>query len=98
MKVFNNKFYILGFFSLLMMGGIVIYTFRTLFESLTLAFEVEAQIPESELRINRQNLDKAYGLVYEAEPTQLNLEGFKDQRLPQESGEEETEISKEEEN
>lgn len=94
MKVFNSKFYILGFFYLLIMGGMVIYTFRTLFESLTLAFEVEAQIPESELRINRQNLEKAYSLVFETEPTKLDLNGLSNQDKL--GGEEDDEEVKEE--
>lgn len=82
MKVFKNKYYILGFISLLIMGGVVIYAFRTIFSSLSLAFEVETEIPESELRINKQNLDKAYGLVYESEPTMLDVAGFSNLNPP----------------
>ncbi|MBN1168628.1 hypothetical protein JXA63_01940 [Candidatus Woesebacteria bacterium] len=76
MKVSNSKFYVLGFFSLVMMGGVVVYSFRTLFESLGTAFTVDTQIPESELRINRQNLEKAYNMIYDSEPTKLNLDDF----------------------
>jgi hypothetical protein len=77
------------------MGGILIYTFRTLFESLTLAFELDTKIPESELRINRQNLEKAYSLVYESEPTKLDVDGFRSTGLTQESDEEAREIGEE---
>lgn len=77
------------------MGGIVVYTFRTLFESLTLAFEVDTQIPESELRINRQNLENAYSLVYESEPTELKLEGIDNKMIVQENEGEKTELEEE---
>ena len=96
MKAFNNKFYISGFLSLLVMGGVVIYTFRTLFGSLTMAFEVETQIPESELRINRQNLEKAYDYVYDSEPTKLDLEALESQGSLDKDGENEIESDEEE--
>lgn len=71
--VSNNRFYIVGFVSLVLMGVMVIYTFNTIFSSLTTAVEVETEIPETELRINRQNLDKAHKAVFEHEPTKLEL-------------------------
>ncbi len=71
--VSNNRFYIAGFVSLVLMGVMVIYTFNTIFSSLTTAVEVETEIPETELRINRQNLDKAHKAVFEYEPTKLEF-------------------------
>jgi hypothetical protein len=70
---FNHRFYIVGVISLVLMGAIVIYSFNTIFGSLSTAFEIETEIPETELRINRDNLDKAFKSVFESQPTQLEV-------------------------
>ena len=75
MKALNNidKFYILMFAVLLAVAILVIYTFRGIFSSIAIAHDVEVDIPDSELQIDRDILEKAYEDTSNREINELNL-------------------------
>jgi len=51
-----DKFYVVFILSMVVMGIFLIYTFRSIFTSVTTSGDVETKVTEAELRIDREKL------------------------------------------
>jgi len=69
-----DKFIPLILVVLVIIAGFTIYVFREVFSVLSLAHEVETRAPDIELRINKDQLSEAYGIVFEQEIVTLEME------------------------
>ena len=58
---------------MLVLAVFAIYAFRSIFSSLTIAYDVETSLPDSELKINEDNLNKAQKGVFEKEIVPLEF-------------------------
>lgn len=58
---------------LAIMAVLLIFTFRSIFSTLTTAHEVDLKIPDSELRIDKDRLNEAHKVVYEKEIVPLEI-------------------------
>ena len=67
-----DKYYPLLIFVLIVLAGLTIYTFRSVFSAIFSAYEVETKIPDSELIIDKDKLDEAESLIFEKEIVPLN--------------------------
>ena len=54
-----DRFYIIFALVMVVMGVLVVFTFRTVFEAITNSFDVESQVTEAELRVDKTKLDNA---------------------------------------
>jgi cell division protein FtsL len=54
-----DKFYAIFALTIIAVGFLVVFTFRTIFSAIRNSYDIESQVTESELRINKDNLDKA---------------------------------------
>ena len=59
-------------FTAIFMAGIGIFTFKSVFEAITQANEIQQEIPDSQLRINKDLLNEAYNKV--TDETVVSLE------------------------
>jgi hypothetical protein len=50
---------------------LVVYTFRSIFKSVGIAYDVDIKIPDSELRINKDKLNTAYDTIINKEIVEL---------------------------
>lgn len=69
-----DKFIPLMLVVLVITAGFMIYVFREVFSVLSLAHEVEIKQADIELRINKDQLSEAYGIVFEQEIVTLETE------------------------
>jgi len=56
-----DKFYFIFIITLIAMGFFVVFTFRTDFSAITNSSDIASQVTESDLRIDKDKLDKAIG-------------------------------------
>ena len=54
-----DKFFIIFALAMVVMGILVVFAFRTIFEAISNSFDVESQVTESELRVDKTKLDDA---------------------------------------
>ena len=67
-----DKFFPVFLIVLIGLAALVIFTFNTIFTSVGIAYEPEAVIPETELRINKEALLESQRIV--ADQVFVNLE------------------------
>ncbi len=68
-----DRFFPLTAVVLVIMAVLLIFTFRSIFSTLTTAYEVDIKIPDSELRIDKDRLNQAHKAVYEKEIVPLEI-------------------------
>ncbi len=75
MKAFKkiDKFYFLMALVLTIVAVLVVYTFRGVFSAITLANDVETEIPDTELRIDKTKLDAAHDVAFNKEIVKLEI-------------------------
>ena len=56
-----DKFYFIFVITLIAMGLLVVFTFRTDFSAITNSYDITSRVTESDLRIDKDKLDKAIG-------------------------------------
>lgn len=73
MKTFKkiDKFYFVMMLVLAIVAVLVVYTFRGVFTSLAIAYDVETEIPDTELRIDKTRLDAARAAAFNKEIVKL---------------------------
>ena len=60
-----DKFYIFFSLVLVVMAVVVIFTFNGIFSAFNKAYEIDQTSVESELRVNKDNLEDAYQWTFE---------------------------------
>jgi len=75
MKVLRktDKFYPVFGVVLAIMTALLIYVFRSIFANLGTAYDVDIKIPDSELRINKDQLNQAYDIIVNKETVSLEV-------------------------
>ena len=68
-----DKFYLLYISVMVIMAGIAIYTFQSLFKSFIDLNEVVSDASSQDSRVNEQQLDEAYDFVFSKNPVRLEL-------------------------
>ena len=56
-----DKFYFIFIITLIAMGALVVFTFRTDFSAMTNSYDIASKVTELDLRIDKDKLDKAIG-------------------------------------
>ena len=67
----NNQFYFIFAAVLIVVAIVVIYAYRSIFSSVSVAYEVSVLVPDSELRIDKDKLYEAHSSFYEKEVVPL---------------------------
>lgn len=67
-----DKYFLMLTGVMLVSAGLTIYTFRQIFSSVLKAFGTQ-DLKVSDLKIDKQNLDRAYSSVIEREVVKLNV-------------------------
>jgi hypothetical protein len=57
-----DKFYFIFIITLIAMGILVVFAFRTDFSAISNSYDITSQVTESDLRIDKDKLDKAIGM------------------------------------
>lgn len=68
-----DKFYLLYISVMVIMAGIAIYTFQSLFKSFINLNEVVSDASSQDSRVNEQQLDEAYDFVFSKNPVKLEI-------------------------
>ncbi|KKQ26342.1 MAG: hypothetical protein US62_C0007G0014 [Candidatus Woesebacteria bacterium GW2011_GWA1_37_8] len=68
-----DKFYLLYISVMVIMAGIAIYTFQSLFKSFIDLNEVVSDASSQDSRVNEQQLDEAYDFVFSKNPVKLEI-------------------------
>lgn len=68
-----DKFYFIMVLVLVVVAVIVVYAFRGIFTSLATAYDVDSEISDTELRIDKNTLESAYNIVSEREIVKLEI-------------------------
>lgn len=69
-----DKYYIVLVLTLIIMALLVIYTFRGIFSSFLLAYELSPDVLSSnELKIDSAKLEEAHSFIYQKTPVPLNI-------------------------
>ena len=67
-----DKYYLMLFGVMLLLSALTIYTFRQIFSNVLKAQET-ADLKESELKIDKEMLEKAYSKISERKAVELNV-------------------------
>jgi hypothetical protein len=59
-----DKFYIALVFVLILMAILVIFTFKSVFSAFNTAYEIDQGSAVTELKVDREKLEEAYGWVF----------------------------------
>jgi hypothetical protein len=54
-----DRFFFIFALAMVAMGILVVFTFRTIFESISNSYDVESQVTEAELKVDKTKLDNA---------------------------------------
>jgi len=68
-----NNFYIFLFLTLVVVAVLVVFTFRSIFEAVSVSYEIDNVVADTELKIDRVVLNKAYSTFFEREIEELNI-------------------------
>jgi hypothetical protein len=69
-----NRFYFIFILLLVLMAGLVIVSFRGIFSAIATSRDIDVDIPKEEIRIDKNNLNKAYEEYQNREFIPLNLQ------------------------
>ncbi len=72
-RVKIDKFYFAFFVIMVVLTGVVIMTFKTIFSSMIVAFNVENYDLNAELKIDKDRLNTTYDIVYNKAPVSLEI-------------------------
>jgi hypothetical protein len=74
MKVLKktNKLYVVSAVLVIIMAVLLIYIFRDLFSSISVAYDVDIVVPDNELKIDKDQLNKAYDIINNRQSVSLN--------------------------
>jgi hypothetical protein len=67
-----DKFFVVWILALISLGGLMLFTFRTVFTSFVTAYEVENE-KGVQVKIDKESLNGAYEFVFEREEPPLNV-------------------------
>lgn len=67
----QNNILVISIIVLLLVGGLIVYTFRSIFFALGKSYEIDNVVGDTELRIDRGSLDTAYKMITEKEVVKL---------------------------
>lgn len=68
-----DSFYPLLVVVLLVMAAFVIFTFRSVFSAISTAYEIEVEVPDAELRIDKDKLNQAHEAAFSKEVVPLEI-------------------------
>lgn len=68
-----DKFYIFFLAIMSLLAVMLVFTFKTLFSSFIIAYEVDQTEKAKETRIDKERLDKAYQFAFEKKDINLEL-------------------------
>lgn len=69
----NKRIYYLSFVVIIAVAALLVLTFRGVFSAVSTAYELDYVVQDSELRIDKDNLEAAYKIYYEREIPKLNV-------------------------
>ena len=67
--VFVPVYIVTAFF----LAGITIFTFKNVFSAITQANEIEQEIPDSQLKVDKNKLNDAYNVIEDVSVVSLNI-------------------------
>lgn len=68
-----DRYYFVLTLVLIVLAAIFVFTFRGISSSFITAYEIEPQIPDKELRVNKEQLDAAEVAVFSSEIIPLEI-------------------------